>query len=140
MSQEAAIKDEATCIPYCQKLLESVMKKTPSMTGALMASVDGHAFASAFQGGDNAAAPRIAAMCSSLLALSDSFSNETLKGNTRFNTVTTNRGSIVTTHIPSQDGKYVLSVWADDSDTFAMTLRTTLDTAKKLADLVDRSH
>lgn len=124
----------------CNKLLGSLLGKHASLQGMVMTSVDGHAFAQAFQQSHSKEAARIAAIASSVMALSESFSGETLAANTRYNCVNTDRGNIVTVRIPSRSNKFVLCCWADNSDNFAMTLRFTLDAASKLAALVDRSQ
>lgn len=128
------------CAAACEVLLQEQLANASNVLGAVMASIDGHAMASAFRPGHENTAARIAAIGSSVLALSESLSHETLKGQVQFNSVSTNGGTIVTVKIPSQKSNHALCVWADKADIFAMTLRFTLDAASKLAALVDEDH
>lgn len=125
---------------HFEQLLTERLARTPNLRGAVMASIDGHVKACAFSDGHAQEAARIAAIASSVLALSESFSQETLGGRVQFNSVATSQGNIVTVRIPSKNGNYALCVWADKADIFAMTLRFTLDTADKLAVLVDEDR
>ncbi len=121
----------------CNNVLQELLAAHTSTWGAVMAQVDGRAFAAAFRSGNDVEAPRIAAIASSLLGLSESFTNEALKAKARYNSIVTEQGCIVTVRVPSVHRAHVLCLWADDSETFAMILRAALDTAGKLARIVD---
>lgn len=139
MTAVVPISRDPVVAQHCEALLATLLADAHGVLGAVMASVDGHAFAKSFQAGHEQEATRIAAICSSVLALSESFSHETLQGKVSFNCVSTSHGSIMTVRIPSRQNVFVLCVWADKSDNFAMALRFTLDAAHKLAALVDDS-
>lgn len=140
MSAAVPISRDPVLAGQCEDLLGDLLTEAQGVMGAVMASVDGHAFAKRFQNGQAKEATRVAAIASSVLALSESFSHETLNGKVSFNCVSTSHGSIMTVRVPSRQNVFVLSVWADKTDNFAMTLRFTLDAAHKLAALVDGSH
>lgn len=114
-------------------MLHSLLDAAPGVLGAVMATVDGRAFAHGSREGHAVEAARIAAVASSLLALSESFSGEALRSRARYNTIATDRGTIVIVRVPSQARAHALCVWADSSENFAMTLRFSLDTAERLA-------
>jgi len=134
---ETTMTDAAS--PYVD-LFTRLMADSNSVLGMVLASVDGHARASLFKQGHDKQAARIAAITSSVLALSESFSVETLQSKVECNSVITNGGVIITVRVPSADRALALSVWADKSDNFATILRFTRDTAQKLAVLVDTPH
>lgn len=114
-------------------LLHNLLDGTEGVFGAVVARVDGRVYAQAFRHEHQTDAARIAAVSSSLLALSETFSREALKARTRYNSIVTDRGCIVTVRIPSATHGHVLCVWADDSENFATVLRVSLDAADKLA-------
>ena len=87
--------------------------------------------------GQQVEAPRVAAVASSLLALSESFSGEALGSRTEYNSIATPRGTIVIVRVPTRARAHVLCLWADKSENFAMTLRTALDGAAQTAALID---
>lgn len=128
---------ETTTVDRCRHVLRRLLVVVPGVLGGVVAKLDGRAFADAFRPGHEVEAARIAAIASSLLALSESFSGETLAGKARYNTVVTDRGSILIVRIPSRTSTYLLCVWADNSENFAMALRHSLDTAEQLALAVD---
>ena len=140
MTAVASVSKNPIIASRCEELLSDLLTEAQGMLGAVMASVDGHAFAKSFQRGHEKEATRIAAIASSVLALAESSSHETLSGKVGFNCVSTNHGSIMTVRVPSRENIFVLCVWADKSDNFATALRFTLDAAHKLAALVDESH
>lgn len=140
MTAAASLSRDPVIASRCEELLGDLLTEAQGVLGAVMASVDGHAFAKSFQRGHAKDATRIAAIASSVLALAESFSHETLDGKVGFNCVSTSHGSIMTVRVPARENIFVLCVWADKSDNFAMALRFTLDAAHKLAALVDESH
>lgn len=78
-------------------------------------------------------AQRIAAMASSFLALSETFSKEAAHGRCAYATITSAQGLIVAVRVPSPRSLYVLCAAAGRSDNLAMVLRRTLDCAEALA-------
>lgn len=121
----------------CQKLLESRLDTMSGILAAVVGTADGRAFAHAGQSGQSIQAPRVAAVASSLLALSESFSKEALRSQADYNSIATPRGTIVVVRVPTRQQAHVLCLWADQSENFAMTLRFALDTAEQVAALLE---
>lgn len=124
-----AIQDE------CQSILDSVLGDNQSVVFAALSTVDGNSFAYAGTN-EEIVDNRIAAMTSSLLALSESLSKEALKGMCSYNAVSTNYGSIVTVRVPTKRKLHALSLCTDKSDNMAMAMRLSFDTADKLAHVI----
>lgn len=123
----------------CRAVLERRLATAPGVRAAVMATVDGRAFAQAQSAGQELNGARAGAIASSLLALAEAFSRETLRGQVQYNSIATERGTIVVVRVPSRVSTHALSVWADNSENFAMTLRFALDTAAQLAGTIDAS-
>ncbi len=121
----------------CGNLLESMLRANPGTLAAVIGTADGRAFAHAAQPGQQVEAPRIAAVASSLLALSESFSGEALGSRAEYNSIATPRGTIVIVRVPTRARAHVLCLWADKSENFAMALRVALDCAAQTAALID---
>lgn len=121
----------------CRAVLHRRLAAAPGVRAAVMATVDGRAFAHAQADGQDLDAARAGAIASSLLALAEAFSRETLRGHVQYNSIATDRGTIVVVRVPSRARTYALSVWADRSELFAVTLRFALDTAAQLAATID---
>lgn len=126
-------------VELCTQVLRSRMDGNSGVLGAVMSTLDGRAFAHAFRAGVDIEAPRIAAVASSLLALSESFSKETLSSAAKYNSTVTERGNIITVRVGSRTQQYILCVWTENSENFAMALRFSLDTAKELAMVTDNN-
>ena len=121
----------------CSGLLASQLRNNPGVLAAVVGTADGRAFAHASQPSQTVEAPRIAAIATSLLALSESFSREALRSRAQYNSIATQHGTIVVVRVPSRARALVLCLWADQSENFAMTLRFALDVAALVAALVD---
>lgn len=121
----------------CRGVLRARLEANPGVLATVVGTADGRAFAHASQPSQGIEAPRIAAIATSLLALSESFSKETLNSVTQYNSIATEHGTIVVVRIPSRARAHVLCLWADQSENFAMTLRFALDGAAQLAALID---
>lgn len=130
-------RDDSVAVNHCTQVLRARLERNAGVLGAVMATLDGRAFAHAFQGHVEMQAPRIAAVSSSLLALSESFSKEALGSAARYNSTVTDRGNIITVRASGQSKQYILCIWTEDSENFAMALRFSLDTASELASVVD---
>lgn len=121
----------------CAALLSSLIAQSPSVTFAGLSSVDGRLVASAAGSTHADVDPqRVSALTSSLLALSESFAREVRGGRCTHATVSMEAGSVVTVRIPTARQLHVLSVCTDQSANLAMALRWTLDTARKIADVL----
>lgn len=121
----------------CRSLLASQVHSNAGVLAAVVGSADGRAFAHASQPDQKVEASRIAAIATSLLALSESFSKETLSSRAQYNSIATQHGTIVVVRVPSRAQAHVLCLWADSSENFAMTLRRALDSAALVAALID---
>lgn len=95
--------------------------------GRLLASVDADAQSSG---------ERIAAMTSSLLALSESFAKDALRSHCSYSVIAADHGSIVVARVPHVGRGYMLSVGSDGSEVLALTLRASLDAAERLAVII----
>lgn len=118
--------------------LENLLGRAPALRFASLSTTDGRPFATAISH-SNVDAHRVAAMTSSLLALSESFSREALRSNCTHSTISTQHGVIVTVRVPSARRMFVLSIGSDSSEMMAMVLRQALDTAEKIAGILDCS-
>lgn len=117
-------------------ILDEVIQSAPSSVFASLSTVDGNSFAHASTR-ENIVSNRIAAMTSSLLALSETLSKEALQGECSYNAVSTNYGSIVTVRVPTKAKLHTLAFCADLSDNMAMAMRLAFDTADKLAKVIE---
>ena len=121
----------------CQSMLDTVLTDNSSVVFAALSTVDGNSFAFASTRED-IIDNRIAAMTSSLLALSESLSKEALKGMCSYNAISSNYGSVVTVRVPTKRKLHALSLCTDTTDNMAMAMRLSFDTADKLAQLIGR--
>ena len=129
--EEAAAKAEARC----REQLQSILDQHPGILGAVIAWVDGRTFTHAFRSGHEVEAARVAAVSSSLLALSESFSGETLGDKARYSSIVTDRGCIITARVPAGVPVHVLCLWVDGTENHAMALHYALETVQKLASI-----
>ncbi|MCD9028025.1 hypothetical protein LDO26_07365 [Luteimonas sp. BDR2-5] len=121
----------------CRAVLQALVASASGILGAVVATVDGRAFADAGHANHEFDPARVAAISSSLLALSESFSRETLQCQAQHTSIATARGAIVVVRVPSRTRAHALCLWADSSENFAMTLRFALDTAARVAEVLD---
>ena len=121
----------------CRALLESQLRANPGVRAIVVGTADGRAFAHACHADQAVEAARISAIATSLLALSESFSREALRSQAQYNSIATQHGTIVVVRVPTRARAHMLCLWADQSDIFAMTLRLALDSAARLAILID---
>lgn len=119
-----------------QRILEALLRRTPAVLIASLSTVDGRAYAYARVEGA-ATATRIAPITSSLLALSESFAREALRGSCTNAAVSSDIGSIVIVRVPTKGRKHALAVAADRGENLAMVMRLTLDTADAVAKVID---
>ncbi len=123
----------------CSAVLERRLQSSPGVLHAVLATADGRALAHALRSNVDAVPARISAIASSLLALGESFTRETLKSPASYTSIASEQGSIVIVRVPSSTGAYTLCLSADRSETFAMALRFALDAASELAAVIDRA-
>ncbi len=118
----------------CRGYLEKLLAQTSSISFACVGTADGRLFVSGDAGNH---AQRLAAMASSMLALSESFAKEALRSQCTHSTIVTHHGVIVTVRIPSRRRSYLLSMGADATDMMALVLRRALDASEQLAEILD---
>ena len=121
----------------CQDILSTLLQDAHATRFASLATVDGRSFAHASSSLSTTDAQRSAAITSSLMGLIESFSRESLDCGARYNSIATDKGSIVIVRVPSRARLHTLCVCADASANLAMTIRAALDTAQKLAERLD---
>ena len=119
----------------CQARLQALAQETPSLTAACLSTLDGKVRAYVAASGEPAGA-RMAALSSSFLALADAFAKDVLKGSTRYAVVVTEFGTICSARVPIGKNSLALSIATDTTETVALSLRLTLDTADLLARLL----
>lgn len=123
---------------HCQKKLIDLVTQFTSVRFACVSTADGRVYA--FAGPPSETAPqRVAALTSAHLALSESFSKETLRGRCNYATVSTQEGTLVSVRIPSTRGSFIFSLGTDASEIMAMALRIALDAATHLGALINTS-
>lgn len=115
--------------------LELLLKRSSALRFACLGTADGRLLASV-NADAQSNGERIAAMTSSLLALSESFAKDALRGHCNYSVVATDHGSIVVVRVPHVGRGYMLSVGADGSELMALTLRAALDTAERLSRII----
>lgn len=131
------IDSEATRA-HAQALLEDVLKRSGSLRFACFGTADGRLFAAA-SAEAHSTGERVAAMTSSLLALSESFAKDALRSTCTHSVVSTQHGAIVVVRVPHAGRGYMLSLGSDGSEVMALTLRTALDAADRLAHVLGRT-
>jgi len=120
--------------------LATILDRTPSIRFACLATSDGRLVARAGDTGNAGNAQGIAAMSSSLLALSEAYSREMLGTECHYSATVTSEGTIVTVRIPRSQGRLALSVAADATDVMGTVLRRALDASEELADIQQGIH
>lgn len=120
-----------TSHPYAGRL-QAFFASSPAMELVSLSYVDGRPLATIGEASPDHAL-RVAAMASSFLALSETFSKEKQHGRCSYATITSAQGLIVAVRVPSPRPLYVLCAAASRSDNLAMILRRTLDCADELA-------
>lgn len=127
----------AALVPRIEQDLASRLEAKNGLLGVVVGTADGRALAHAGASGTHFQPARIAAVASSLLALSESFTRETLGSDTQYSTIATARGTIMLVRVPSKTRAQVLCLWADNHLNLGMTLRTALDMASRVAQSID---
>ncbi|HEV2679669.1 MAG TPA: roadblock/LC7 domain-containing protein [Rhodanobacter sp.] len=118
----------------CNRELDRLLQEASEIIFANLSLLDGRTYAMSSL--DRVDQQRIAALSSSLLALSESFAREVRGGLCSYVTVSMERGFLVTVRVPTEPGRYTLSLFVDNSANLAMALRWALDAAKKLTTLL----
>jgi predicted regulator of Ras-like GTPase activity (Roadblock/LC7/MglB family) len=118
-----------------RECLERLLQHATALRFACLGTADGRLLASV-DADARSTGERIAAMTSSLLALSESFAKDALRSHCNYSVVATEHGSIVVVRVPHVGRGYMLSVGSDGSELMALTLRAALDAAERLAVII----
>lgn len=111
---------------------QSMMDEVTGVTAVVVASVDGFDVASVIRG--NAEAARIAAMASSISAISTVVSHEAQLGRNKSVTIDTESGFAVVHSVHRHDAELVINVIADSSAILAQVNYRTAQFARLLGD------
>lgn len=118
-------------------LLQQVLAQWPGARYMCLGLVDGRVWA--FHGASELDPARISAMTTSALGLSEAYAREAKLGSLSYSVLSPESGTIVLVRVPCTSRLFVLSCGFDSSETVAMALRVSLDTAQKLAELIDQA-
>lgn len=130
-ANDAAPKDAARAV--CLERIDAMLRSSASLTFASVSTVDGRSFAHRAVV-DGITGPRIAALTSSLLALSESLATEGQFGKCDYSLTSADGGSIVLVRIPASKPIFALSVGVDNTDNVGTALHYSLSLARELAE------
>lgn len=116
----------------CQSRLQELAQNTASLSAVCLSTLDGKVRAFAAAASEPTGA-RVAALSSSFLALADAFAKDVLQGSSRYTVVVTEHGTICSARVPIGKNSLALSIATDSTETVALALRLTLDTAEELS-------
>jgi predicted regulator of Ras-like GTPase activity (Roadblock/LC7/MglB family) len=119
----------------CKEILQISMTGAPAAEFFCLGLTDGRVWA--YQGPDALDPVRLAAMSTSALALNEAYAKELRFGHLRYGVSALESGSIVSVRVPSSPSVFALSCGFAASETVAMALRTSLDTADRLAEVIN---
>lgn len=114
----------------CQEEVESLVTQTVGVDSASVVSGDGFEVASVLRGG--VAGDKLAAMASSLLALSEAVVRELRMQICRNVIIESDQGSIVTMRVPVDDRELLISVLCSDAASLGSVLFAARSTASTL--------
>jgi len=115
----------------CHLYMDSLMASQPEITGVLISTIDGFEVASKLPPDRSAA--KLAAMTSSLLALSGAMSSETGSGACRDLVIDGDDGRVLLVDLPYRKQKLVLAVLSTDKVTLGQVLWAVRDCRKNLS-------
>ena len=115
----------------CRDLLEPLVAQTVGIDSAAVVTSDGFELASVLRAG--VSAEKLAAMVSSLLALSEAVAGELAMGRCRYVIVDTECGSVITLRIPAERHELLMSVLCGNTATLGAVLYAARDCAHALA-------
>lgn len=119
----------------CKEILVATMVGAPTAEFFCLGLTDGRVWA--YQGPDAFDPIRLAAMATSAVALSESYAKEVRFGRLRYGVSALESGSIISVRVPSTPNVFALSCGFAATETVAMALRTALDTAERLAEVIN---
>lgn len=115
----------------CIETIETLVSTTAGVGSAAVVTGDGFEVASMLRA--DISADRLAAMASSLLALSEAIAKELVKQPCRNVIVEAKGGSLVTIRIPSRQHELLISVLCNEASSLGSVLYATRDAARRLA-------
>jgi predicted regulator of Ras-like GTPase activity (Roadblock/LC7/MglB family) len=114
----------------CREELESLVSQTVGIESASVVSGDGFEIASVLRG--DVAGDKLAAMASSLLALSEAVVQELRMKACRNVIIESEKGSVVTLRIPSADRELLITVLCSDAASLGSVLFAARGSARTL--------
>lgn len=123
--------DAAALHADCRDALEGLVSQTAGIDSAAVVTGDGFEVAAVLRAG--VSADKLAAMVSSLLALSEAVAGELAMGRCRYVIVETESGSVVTLRIPVPERELLMSVLCGNAATLGGVLFAARDCAHALA-------
>lgn len=130
--------DGTTLDGSLQHVIEALLERSNAFTFASVSTVDGRSASFACNGAVVSEGARVAAIASSILGLSESFSREVRQAGSHWTTISNEQGNIVLIRVPSRQRMHVLAVGADSSQNLATTLHFAVGAADQLAVSIDR--
>ena len=121
---------EASLRSACREVVESLVSQTHGVESASVVSGDGFEVASVLRGG--VAGDKLAAMASSLLALSEAVVRELRMPACRNVIIESEQGSVVTMRIPVTHRELLISVLCSDAASLGSVLFAARTTAQML--------
>lgn len=109
-----------TQMTLLQKKLEQFVEANSDIRGAVISTVDGFEVASQLDGSLSAA--KLAAMTSSLLALSGAIARESLLGSSRDMVIDADKGRLLLMEVPTTEKRLLLAVLCDNQVTLGQVL------------------
>jgi uncharacterized protein len=114
------VEEQAVRERVCLASITALVEEHPDVTGALVSTVDGFPVAAHLRQPD--AAPRLAAMTSSLIALAEAISREAHAGECRDLVIEGSTGRVLMMDVPQPAGKLLLSVLCAPTATLGQVL------------------
>lgn len=115
----------------CHGALETLVSQTPGVDNAAIVTGDGFEVASVMR--EHVSAEKLAAMVSSLLALSEAVTSEMGMKRCQYVIVDTESGALVTLRIPARSQDLLMCVLCGDGVTLGSVLYAARESARSLA-------
>lgn len=115
----------------CHGALETLVSQTPGVDNAAIVTGDGFEVASVMR--EHVSAEKLAAMVSSLLALSEAVTSEMGMKRCQYVIVDTESGALVTLRIPASSQDLLMCVLCGDGVTLGSVLYAARESARSLA-------
>ncbi len=119
-------------------VIDALLERSTAFTFASVSTVDGRSASFASNDAAISEGARVAAIASSILGLSESFSREVRQAGSQWTTISNEQGTIVLIRVPSRQRMHVLAVGADRGQNLATSLHFAVAAADQLASAIDR--